>query len=141
MEKRNKRVCHIQLFSSISNMHNPFLIQLSQLIFSQEYQHLLMKGWKDNQIRTSLLPSKYIGRDQVQSSAPVPQLVPTKVGRAPVTAASLAVGVFGPPMSKFVFARLARMVCSEDTRVYTGSGRNIPTSSSLLLVLLAVGLP
>ena len=32
------------------------------------------------------------------------------------------VGVFGPPMSKFVFARLARMVCSEDTRVYTGSG-------------------
>ena len=32
------------------------------------------------------------------------------------------VGVFGPPTSKFVFARLARMVCSEDTRVYTGSG-------------------
>ena len=31
------------------------------------------------------------------------------------------VGVFGPPMSKFVFTRLARMVCSEDTRVYTGS--------------------
>ena len=33
------------------------------------------------------------------------------------------VGVFGPPMSKFVFACLARMVCSEDTMVYTGSGR------------------
>ena len=50
-----------------------------------------MKGWKDNQIRTSLLPSKYTGRDEVQSSAPVPQLVPTtKVGRAHVTAASLA---------------------------------------------------
>ena len=32
------------------------------------------------------------------------------------------VGVFGPLMRKFVFARLARMVCSEDTRVYTGSG-------------------
>ena len=32
------------------------------------------------------------------------------------------IGVFGPPMSKFVFARLARIVCSEDTRVYTGSG-------------------
>ena len=32
------------------------------------------------------------------------------------------VGVFGPPTSKFVFARLARMVCSEDTRVYIGSG-------------------
>ena len=32
------------------------------------------------------------------------------------------VGVFGPPTSKFVFARLARMMCSEDTRVYTGSG-------------------
>ena len=32
------------------------------------------------------------------------------------------VGVFGPSMSKFVFARLAWMVCSEDTRVYTGSG-------------------
>ena len=32
------------------------------------------------------------------------------------------VGVFGPPMSKFVFTRLARMVCSEDIRVYTGSG-------------------
>ena len=31
------------------------------------------------------------------------------------------VGVFGPPMSKFVFARLAQMVCSEDTRIYTGS--------------------
>ena len=26
-------------------------------------------------------------------------------------------------MSKFVFAHLARMVCLEDTRVYTGSGR------------------
>ena len=33
------------------------------------------------------------------------------------------VGVFGPPTSKFVFTRLARMVCSEDTRVYTSSGR------------------
>ena len=33
----------------------------------------------------------------------------------------LFVGVFGPPTSKFVFARLARMVCSEDTKVYTGS--------------------
>ena len=32
------------------------------------------------------------------------------------------VGVFGPPTSKFVFTRLAQMVCSEDTRVYTGSG-------------------
>ena len=32
------------------------------------------------------------------------------------------VSVFGPPTSKFVFARLAQMVCSEDTRVYTGSG-------------------
>jgi len=33
----------------------------------------------------------------------------------------VCVGVFGPPASKFVFARLTRMVCSEDTRVYTGS--------------------
>ena len=32
-----------------------------------------------------------------------------------------SVGVFGPTTSKFVFARLAPMVCSEDTRVYTGS--------------------
>ena len=32
------------------------------------------------------------------------------------------VGVFRPSMSKFVFARLARMVCSEDTMVYSGSG-------------------
>ena len=32
------------------------------------------------------------------------------------------VDVFGPPTSKFVFARLIRMVCSEDTRVYTSSG-------------------
>ena len=32
------------------------------------------------------------------------------------------VGVFGPPMSKFVFACLAQMVSSEDTRVYTGLG-------------------
>ena len=31
------------------------------------------------------------------------------------------VGVFGPPTSKFIFMRLAQMVCSEDTRVYTGS--------------------
>ena len=35
---------------------------------------------------------------------------------------ALTVGVFGPPMSKFIFARLARIVCSEDTRVYIGSG-------------------
>ena len=34
-----------------------------------------------------------------------------------------SVGVFGPPTSKFIFVHLARMVCSEDTRVYTGSGR------------------
>ena len=33
------------------------------------------------------------------------------------------VGVFGPPTTKFVFVRLARMVCSEDTMVYTGSSR------------------
>ena len=33
------------------------------------------------------------------------------------------VGVFEPLMSKFVFARLARMVCLEDIRVYTGSSR------------------
>ena len=32
------------------------------------------------------------------------------------------VGVFEPPTSEFVFARLARMVCSEDIRVYTSSG-------------------
>ena len=32
------------------------------------------------------------------------------------------VGVLGPPTSKFVFARLAWMVCSEDTSIYTGSG-------------------
>ena len=32
------------------------------------------------------------------------------------------IGVFGPPTSKFVFARLARIVCSEDTRIYTGLG-------------------
>ena len=31
------------------------------------------------------------------------------------------VSVFGPPTSKFVFTRLARMVCLEDIRVYTGS--------------------
>lgn len=34
-----------------------------------------------------------------------------------------SIGVFGPPTIKFVFVRLARMVCSEDTRVYTGSGK------------------
>ena len=33
------------------------------------------------------------------------------------------VGVFRPPTSKFVFARLDRMACIEDTRVYIGSGR------------------
>jgi hypothetical protein len=32
------------------------------------------------------------------------------------------VGVFVPPASEFVFARLAQMVCKEDTKVYTGSG-------------------
>ena len=31
------------------------------------------------------------------------------------------VGVFRSPTSKFVIARLVRMVYSEDTRVYTGS--------------------
>ena len=31
-----------------------------------------------------------------------------------------SVSVFRPPTSKFVFARLARMVCSEDIRVNTG---------------------
>ena len=36
--------------------------------------------------------------------------------------AIIIVGVFGPPTSKFVFTRLARIVCSEDTRVYIGSG-------------------
>ena len=36
--------------------------------------------------------------------------------------ARATVGVFRPPTSKFVFAHLARMVCSEDIRVYTGSG-------------------
>ena len=35
---------------------------------------------------------------------------------------SINVGVFGPPTSKFVFACPTRMVCSEDTMVYTGSG-------------------
>ena len=33
-----------------------------------------------------------------------------------------SVGVFGPPTSKFVFACLALMVCSEDIRVCIGSG-------------------
>ena len=33
------------------------------------------------------------------------------------------ISVFGPPMSKFVFVRLARMVTLEDTRIYIGSGR------------------
>ena len=37
-----------------------------------------------------------------------------------VTQRIVSVGVFRPPMSKFVFVRLARMVCSEDTGVYTG---------------------
>ena len=32
------------------------------------------------------------------------------------------VGVFRPSTSKFVFVRLARMVCSEDTMIYNGSG-------------------
>jgi hypothetical protein len=39
---------------------------------------------------------------------------------------------FEPPTSKFVFARLARMVCSKDTRIYTGLGR-----MSLLLFVAA----
>ena len=37
-------------------------------------------------------------------------------------ASLVCVGVFGPPTSKFVFPRLAWMVCSEDTMVCTGSG-------------------
>ena len=44
-------------------------------------------------------------------------------GRGFFQSDEVRVGVFGPPTSKFVFARLARMVCSEDTRVYTSSGR------------------
>ena len=39
------------------------------------------------------------------------------------TIKNIIVGVFGPPTSKFVFARPARMVCSEDTRVYTSLDR------------------
>ena len=50
------------------------------------------------------------------------------------------VGGFGPPMSKFVFARLARMVCSENTRVYTGSARTSLRPVRLLLVLPALDL-
>ena len=50
------------------------------------------------------------------------------------------VGVFGPPMSKFVFTRLAQMVCSEDIRVYTGSGKMSLRPVRLLLMLLALGL-
>ena len=38
------------------------------------------------------------------------------------TKVAAGVGVFGPPGSKFVFTCLARMVCSEDTRVYSGLG-------------------
>ena len=48
--------------------------------------------------------------------------VDVETRKKPLTGVPI-VDVFGPPMSKFVFARLARMVCSEDTRVYTGSGR------------------
>ena len=53
----------------------------------------------------------------------VPRLPP--LAHAPSCAACRArgpVGVFGSPTSKFVFVCLAWMVCSEDTRVYTGSG-------------------
>ena len=32
------------------------------------------------------------------------------------------IGVFEPPTSKFVFVHLAQMVCSKDTRIYTGLG-------------------
>ena len=50
------------------------------------------------------------------------------------------IDVFRPPMSKFVFARLVRMVCIEDTKGLYWFGWNIPTSSSLLLVLPALHL-
>ena len=47
-------------------------------------------------------------------------------------------GVFGPPTSKFVFARLARMVCLEARGLYW-FGQKVPmSSSSLLLVLLTL---
>jgi hypothetical protein len=45
---------------------------------------------------------------------------------------------FKPPTSEFVFARLARMVCKEDTEGYTGSGgmslRPVRTARILALV-------
>jgi hypothetical protein len=45
---------------------------------------------------------------------------------------------FGPPTSEFVFARLARMVCKRDTRVYTGSGRRYlrPVRAARVLALV-----
>ena len=48
--------------------------------------------------------------------------VDVEMGKKPLPGAS-TVGIFGPPTSKFIFVLLARMVCSKDTRVYTGSGR------------------
>ena len=47
--------------------------------------------------------------------------VDVETHKKPLPSAS-TVGVFGPPTSKFVFTRLAWIVCSEDTRVYTSSG-------------------
>ena len=48
-----------------------------------------------------------------------------KICHKPLTSTQYksVVGVFGPPTSKFVFARLARMVCSKDIRVYTSLDR------------------
>ena len=75
---------------------------------------------RDNEVQ---IPKAHVhARDpaNVVTSHPRPD-VDVETRKKPLLGAP-TVGVFRPPMSKFVFARLARMVCSEDKRVYTGSG-------------------
>ena len=48
--------------------------------------------------------------------------VDVKTRKKPLHGAPI-VGVFEPSMNKFVFTRLARMVCSKGIRVYTGSDK------------------
>ena len=56
----------------------------------------------------------------VVTSHPRPE-VDVEMRKKPLSGAP-TLGVFRPPTSKFIFARLARMVCSEDTIIYTSSG-------------------
>ena len=73
------------------------------------------------------VPEAYVrARDPADAMTSHPRPDVDVETRKKLLADAPTVGVFGPPTSKFVFTCLARMVCSEDTRVYTGLGGMSP---------------